>query len=163
MRQREARHTVRLRARMRTLAGWSDVGIRNVSRHGMLLRASPAPQPGSYIEVRRDRLVMVARAIWRDGDLFGVRTQDPIDLEALQNEPPAVPPIPGAVVVERRRERRDPDTVAARASAFGHRLQFAALALTMAAAAIVGASMLTTAFAAPLATVRGALRGGVSR
>lgn len=83
MRKREDRVSVAIAARMRAGAGWSDIVIRNVSPRGMLVRAGRPTAPGTYVEIRRGRLVVAARTVWADGDMIGVRLQDPIQLDAL--------------------------------------------------------------------------------
>jgi len=83
MKNREARHTVLLPARMRTGNDWAEVSIHNVSAHGMLLQAVNTPRPGTYLEIRRATQVIIARTVWAKGHFFGIRTQDVIDSRAL--------------------------------------------------------------------------------
>lgn len=83
MKKREPRKAVLLPARMRTNTGWVDVSIHNVSAHGMMLQAVNAPQPGSYLEIRRATTVIIARTIWVKGHFFGIRSQDELDARAL--------------------------------------------------------------------------------
>jgi hypothetical protein len=101
---------------MRVGNDWSDVAIRNVSDHGMLLSTPEPPKLGTYIEVRRGLAgIVVARIVWRDGDKFGVRARDVIDFAALSAARPTTKPASrDGVFVERRvRERsRDPERFA---------------------------------------------------
>jgi len=83
MKNREARHTVLLPARMRAGNDWAEVSIHNVSAHGMLLQAVNTPRPGTYLEIRRATQVIIARTVWAKGHFFGIRTQDVIDSQAL--------------------------------------------------------------------------------
>lgn len=111
MRKREPRRTVSLTARMRVGNDWSDVAIRNVSDHGMLLSAPEPPKPGSYIEVRRGLAgIVIARIVWRDGDKFGVRARDVIDIAALSAaRPTSKPASRDGVYIERRTRERSVD------------------------------------------------------
>jgi hypothetical protein len=70
-------------ARMRDDASWSDVCIRNVSSHGMMLQMSKPPVTGSYVELRRADVIVVARVMWTEGGRCGLRTQAKVDVSAL--------------------------------------------------------------------------------
>lgn len=83
MKAREPRHPVMVQARMRSGSEWSDVIIHNVSRRGMMLRAAKPPMRGSYVEVRKATMTIIGRAVWVNGQRFGIRTQDVIDMPAL--------------------------------------------------------------------------------
>jgi hypothetical protein len=74
-------------ARMRSGGSWSDVRIRNVSSRGILLEAETPPPPGSYVEIRRGSVMIIGRTVWSKPPLFGIRTQDRIDIKALIAEP----------------------------------------------------------------------------
>jgi hypothetical protein len=89
-------------ARMRHGSAWSDARILNISSRGLLIHAPKAPQRGSYIEVCRGQLRIVARVIWTEDERFGVQTQDrlPVDSISMGIEPPA------AAAAERATERR---------------------------------------------------------
>jgi hypothetical protein len=80
----------------------------------MLVRAGCHAPPGTYVEISRGRLVVAARTVWANGDMIGVRLQDPIQLEALcgglarmpHNDaaPLATPARPLASLADRSRE-----------------------------------------------------------
>ncbi|MDF7774537.1 hypothetical protein P1X14_04705 [Sphingomonas sp. AOB5] len=70
-------------AQMRGRDHWSDVTIRNISPHGMLLLGSSPPRPGDYIEIRKASLVLVGRAVWVNGKAFGVRLIERLNFTAL--------------------------------------------------------------------------------
>lgn len=148
MKSREPRQSVMIPARLRDDAAWSDVSIRNVSGHGMMLHMSRPPVRGSYVELRRSDVVIVARVMWADGDRCGLRTQQRIDVQQLATAHTA--PIEQDGQIERRAARRGPDTaaMAAAAAMIGHRLQHASVSL------FGGAMVLALGYAAYVAMSR---------
>lgn len=84
---RETRTKVFLPSRLRLGAAWVDACIHNVSARGLLVASDEVPKPGSYVEIRRGRNVIIGRAVWAKDRFFGVRTQDRIDLQALRADP----------------------------------------------------------------------------
>lgn len=72
---------------MRRGSAWVDAVIHNVSSRGLLVATDDPPDTGSYLEIRRGSNVMIGRVAWRKERFFGVRTQDRIDLAALQQPP----------------------------------------------------------------------------
>lgn len=74
---------------MRCGAAWADTSIVNVSNRGMGLQTLRAPAPGSYIEIRKGPVCIVAQVVWTHGQRFGVRTQDDVDLGALSAKRPS--------------------------------------------------------------------------
>jgi hypothetical protein len=86
MKAREARRKVVVPARLNAGPKWVDAVILNVSSRGMLVRSDSAVEVGTYIDIRRGRQVIIGRAVWINGNQFGVRTQDRIDIEALLGE-----------------------------------------------------------------------------
>lgn len=83
MQQRESRQPVIVLAQMRGRDNWSDVTIRNISPHGMLLLASRPPKPGDYVEIRKSSLTLVGRAVWVKGKAFGVQLIERLNFNAL--------------------------------------------------------------------------------
>lgn len=73
-------------ARLNAGPKWVDAVILNVSSRGMLVRSEVAVEVGTYIDIRRGRQVIIGRAVWINGNQFGVRTQDKIDIEGLLGE-----------------------------------------------------------------------------
>ena len=86
MKAREARRKVVVPARLNAGPKWVDAVILNISSRGMLVRSDVAMDTGTYIDIRRGRQVIIGRAVWTNGNQFGVRTQDKIDIEALLGE-----------------------------------------------------------------------------
>ncbi|MBB4838681.1 hypothetical protein HNP52_001750 [Sphingomonas kyeonggiensis] len=68
---------------MRSKRGWSDVTIRNISPHGMMLLAPFPPRPGTYVEVRRASLAMVGRVVWVKGKTLGIQLIERLNFNAL--------------------------------------------------------------------------------
>lgn len=66
---------------------WSDGCIHDVSDKGVLVSSTSPPSIGTYVDIRRGTLVIIGRVVWSGGNRFGVRTQDPVDIAALINEP----------------------------------------------------------------------------
>jgi hypothetical protein len=150
---------------MRAPSGWHDVTIHNVSRRGMMLRSAAPPQRGTYIEIRKATMTVVGRAVWVRDSLFGVQTQDVVDLPqlidaaALQRRVDlGLDQPPGR---ERRRTPRPaPADTAARSRRRAAMMQFGAIAIAATTAAAVAAGLLYQTLAAPFAVATAALTGG---
>lgn len=82
-RQRESRRPVLLRASLR--AGVRDrvAYVKNVSSHGMMIEARPAPHVGQTVEIGVGRVLVIGRIVWQSGDRFGIYSRNPIDVSAL--------------------------------------------------------------------------------
>ena len=80
---RESRREVVIPAQMRSKGGWSDVTIRNVSPHGMMLLAPFPPKPGTLVEVRKASLALVGRVIWVKGKTLGIQLVERLNFTAL--------------------------------------------------------------------------------
>ena len=138
VKNRDPRQTVLIQMRMRAESTWVDVKIHNISKRGMLVRADHAPRTGSVVELRKGQTVVVGRVMWRLEQLFGIRTQDTIQPEALT----------GVAVAEggasssgsdRRQAARVPERVSP-ARAFDQS-RYVAGAIQYVAAAIIGVSV----------------------
>lgn len=81
MKPREKRRKVVIPARMRNESGWVDAIIHNLSSQGLGLRSAAAPDRGAYIEIFRLHYKLIGRVVWRNGDSFGVRLQDRVNVE----------------------------------------------------------------------------------
>jgi hypothetical protein len=157
VKSREDRQKVMIRARMRVGATWHDVCILNLSRRGLGIQTADSPARGTYVEICRGRMVIVARIMWARGHRAGLQSQDAIWAQGLINEALAAPPQAGSAPVERRRaprnvqQRHDQSRVAARS------MEFACVALFVAAFAIAAFGAVGQALAAPLSQIRAAL------
>ncbi|WP_281396567.1 PilZ domain-containing protein [Sphingomonas kyeonggiensis] len=93
---RESRREVVIPAQMRSKRGWSDVTIRNISPHGLMLLAPFPPKPGTYVEVRRASLALVGKVVWVKGKALGIQLIERLNFNALlraANEGVALGPI----------------------------------------------------------------------
>lgn len=80
---RESRREVVIPAQMGSKGGWSDVTIRNVSPHGMMLLAPFPPKPGTLVEVRKASLELVGRVVWVKGKTLGIQLIERLNFTAL--------------------------------------------------------------------------------
>jgi len=159
---REPRRKVAIKARMRVAERWGDALILNMSSRGLLIQSRQPPQRGAYIEIRRGRHVIIARAVWAGEDRFGVRTQDIVPVEAVILEPDrsaaTSAPLPG---LDRRAERRNPRSTGSRhedSRLAGRLLEFACFIFIGAAAASMAFFAVEDALAEPLTAVTAALK-----
>ena len=162
MKKREERHRVLIQARMRDDDGWSDVLIQNVSSHGMMMRTATPPRPGSYIEVRKAAMVIVARAVWVRDQFFGVRAQDRIALEELfdqaNQQMSAAMGLTGAKGDRRKQTRTESAAEKAeRSRRFATVFQFGALAIVAGVAALLIAQGVAAVLDTPVAAIETAL------
>lgn len=80
---RESRREVVIPAQMRSKGGWSDVTIRNISPHGMMLLAPFPPKPGTYVEVRKASLALIGKVVWVKGKTLGIQLIERLNFNAL--------------------------------------------------------------------------------
>jgi hypothetical protein len=160
MKAREPRHKVLVRARMYAGGGWHDTCILNVSSRGLLLQAAAPPVKGTYLEIRRGPVTIMARVMWTKSHRFGVKTQDLVRLEAITPEAPT--PTPGQV--DRRNDRRSKP--GARLSEHdssrqrGRLIEYGFAAALAAAGAGMVASEVAAVLGAPIRNVEAALASG---
>ncbi|HET9511383.1 MAG TPA: PilZ domain-containing protein [Sphingomonas sp.] len=160
---REPRQTIAVTARMKSADGWQDVAIRNVSAHGMRVSVATPPKRGAYIELRRATQVIIARAMWVQGNEFGVRTQDRIDIPALINPNAAKAE---AMLEEARSDRRRlprPEDSARKTHGIVQKLQYAAFGAAVMAGAAYAAVTVSTVLGNPMHAVSRALSGEQDR
>ena len=81
--RREQRHSVLIRASLSVGVRRSDVCIRNVSSHGLMLQMQSPPTVGSQVVVATDSLSIAGQLIWQNGHKCAVRARDRIDTRAL--------------------------------------------------------------------------------
>lgn len=143
MKTREPRQAVILPVRIRRDDKWMDATIRNVSPHGMLLQIDNPPPKGSFIEIRKQKIVVVGQVRWQGEDCCGLRTQDRVPVAALMNAK-AAPDQSDSDITERRATVRvmTPAEVAERSRQRGALFQRVALIAAAVVGAIIVASLM---------------------
>ena len=162
MKPREPRRKVLIDARLRQDCGWSDARIFNISRRGLMARASKAPPRGSYVEISRGTCRIVARVVWVKNGEFGARAQDAIAIEAMARGEGAVPPTPANYNNDRRRKPRKPDAGLGheRSRRLSRRLEFIAVAALGCAAAFLAFEAVGKSLSRPFSLVEAKLGTG---
>ncbi|QIK78176.1 hypothetical protein G7077_03890 [Sphingomonas piscis] len=159
MKPREQRRNVLIKARMRIAERWGDALILNMSSRGLLIQSRQPPRRGEYIEIRRGKHVIIARAVWSGEDRFGVQTQDVIAMDAVIHEPDKSLACPVATETIERRAAQRPTT----GSRFednrlvGRLLEFACFIFVGATAASIAFFAVGDALARPFSSVTASL------
>lgn len=162
MKRREQRRPVLISARMRLGARWGDVSILNISSRGLMIHSAEAPERGTYLEVRRGCHAIIARVVWTDNQRFGVRTQEPLSVEAIIREPDLSEAGAGRAEncgpIERRvSERRRLSERHEHSRMFGRAVEFACLGIAGGTAALACYGLVAESFSRPLSQVTAAL------
>lgn len=71
---------------MRAGEEWVEVTIGNISTSGLMVKCQAATPVGSHVEVRRRGTAIIGEVVWSMRTRFGLRSFEPIDLEALTTE-----------------------------------------------------------------------------
>jgi hypothetical protein len=157
-RPRELRRRVVMPARLRSISGWTDACILNISSRGLLIHSARTGPEGSKVELWRGEHVIVARVVWQDGSRAGLQAEDrlPVDeilslnaatgliLTAADHSPSNAPP----------RERRRKDR-----RSQGRAIEFVGVVVIACSLAATAYDMVEQAFARPMAMVEQALGG----
>lgn len=157
---RENRQKVMIKARMRTHAAWHDVCILNLSIHGLGIQSASPPARGAYVEIRRGKQVVIARVAWAKGHRAGLRSQDPIFIQALLSDAANADtaPVPaGNGFVERRQVPRSSAKAHDDSRIKGRLLEFACFGVIALALGVGVVSTLSDMLGSPMAAVRTAL------
>ena len=146
-----------LPARVRTVAGWSDACILNVSNRGLLIHSSGAGETGATIELRHRDCSIVARVMWRDGARAGLRAEDLVPVEEIMvlghaHNLTLTPPEP-STEERRKTPRHEESRGRARAIEFAGTL---VIAVVLAAGML---AMVESALARPFASINAVLGG----
>jgi hypothetical protein len=83
---RAPRKTAFIKAHMRDGEQWLDVSIGNVSSSGLMVRSQAFPPVGATLEIRRRGVTINGEVVWSTKTRFGLRSFEPIDLDALTAE-----------------------------------------------------------------------------
>ena len=164
---RERRVGVSIPSRMRVDSWWTDVCIRNISAHGLLIASANPPARGSYVEIRRGTQIIVARAVWADAQFCGLRSQEVLPIQEIIAEPrltrrPAVAVVSPADAADRRRDDRRMGAAAladrqARSRRFASTFQFGIFAVVALGASGWAAISVYGVLAMPIASIGHAL------
>ena len=144
---------------MRSGVSWHDVCILNMSRRGLGIQSAEPPPRGTYVEIRRGGLVVVARVMWAKGHRAGLHSQDALSVRALVREETAndrLPP-PDYAKVERRRSPRSVEQRHERSRTTARALEFACFGLVAAVFGLTVFGTVEEALARPLEQVRAVL------
>lgn len=83
---RAQRKTAFLKARMLDRGEWLEIIIGNLSTSGLMVK-SRVPHPlGTTVEIRRRGMVIAGEVVWSLPTRFGMRSFEPIDVDALTAE-----------------------------------------------------------------------------
>jgi len=159
MKSREPRQKVLVRARIRAGAAWHDACILNVSSRGMLLQAADPPVRGSYLELRRGALVIVAQVMWSKTHRFGVKTQDALPVAAIVANAAVPEAGDGVRLGERRRLDRQQLPAHQRSRHQGLIIEYGFVVALTAAAAVFAASQVYPLLATPAGIITVSLSG----
>lgn len=147
-----------LPARMRSISGWSDACILNISSRGLLIYSSGTAKPGSFVEVRRGGQLVVARVVWRKNQRIGLCSNDPVrvgDIISSDTAASAVQSGPQQPYIERRRIPRDSD----RSRQHARAVEFLFTVLISTAIAVCAVIYVHEVMAKSMSSVRAALEG----
>lgn len=156
MNEREQRRPVRLSVRFKTDEGWSDAQIRNISSGGMMAVCESPPRRGTYVEFRRGDSIVVGRVMWTNGERFGLKSQDKINLQSLTA---SISQTPKANEERRKRERvgeqlrvsrPSAEELAARSVIVSRAIQFVVIVVIAGAAVLILAESAYSALSKPL-------------
>lgn len=155
MREREARHEVKVSARLRVDDGWQDAIILNLSTRGLMFRCTAPIQRGHFLELRRGGHVIVAQVMWSDGGKCGARAQGLIPVADVTFDKPAERAI--LLPVERRAVPRTNAERAETARRTGQAMELVLAGFGAICAAFFIADLAFGLLHAPLAEVESAL------
>jgi hypothetical protein len=158
MRTREPRTNVFLDARMRMGSSWLSASIRNVSKRGAMVALPSPPPAGTYVELRRGGMIIIAQVVWSDHQRCGLRSQRDISLSHLCETNPHQERYDGPDVVERRKKpRSDAAQTFARAGYLARALEYTAAAVFAIVLATVVGKMAFDVLAHPATAVTHAM------
>lgn len=150
---------------MRIDGDWFDVSIRNLSSRGLMAKTNAAVTQRSYVELHRGDQTVIGRVVWTRGDLFGLRTQDRIDIAGMMGRAQTgrveQSTAGTAMVIERRAKPRDGSSSdrAELSRAFGAKFQFIAIGAAGAFASVAAAAAIARLLHGAVAPTMAALGG----
>lgn len=153
MRPREDRLRVMLPARMRSEGGWSDACILNISSRGLLVYSSGKTRPGTFVEIRRGRQLVVARVVWKNNQRIGLSSPDRVHMQDIISDDAGAAAVVAPTAVERRAVPRTD----ARSRQRGRMLEFSFLVIVTTAIATWSAVFVHSVMQRPLSRVQSTL------
>lgn len=159
MKVREPRQRLALTSRLRCGATWTDACIVNISRRGLGLQSVAPPVPGSYVEICRGDITVIACVVWVEGQRFGARTQDNVSATALVDARRDVSEVghSNRMSFEKTLPRRATSAVHESSRASGRIIEFCFVGILAVAAASAAAATLTSAVGHPISAVEAAM------
>lgn len=144
---------------MKVGAGWDDTCILNISSSGLMLQSAHPPRRGSYLEIRRGALIIIAKVMWSESHRFGVKTQDALPIDAIVGDGAAPQHGEGMRVGERRSSPRAALPTEQRCRHGGRLMEYGfVIALGVASAGLV-ATEVHALLSAPVSQIAIALDG----
>lgn len=142
---------------MRSMAGWSDACILNISSRGLMINVpSACAAKDSIIELWHGENVIVATVVWRKGSRAGLQAEDKVpvdDLLARGQSPSLQLTAAQWPEVDRRRKPRPPFDSRIR----GNAVEFIGIAIIAASLAAGALMTVEQSFARAIAIVEAAL------
>ena len=83
---RAPRKTAFIKAQMKGGEEWLEITIGNISATGLMAKSQTNPPVASVVEVRRRGAVIIGQVVWSTRTRFGLKSSEPIDVEALTAE-----------------------------------------------------------------------------
>lgn len=80
---REPRKPVLLRASLRVGGRERAARVKNLSSHGMMVEAHPAPHVGELVEINVGRVCVTGCTVWRSNSQFGIYSRRRIDVRGF--------------------------------------------------------------------------------
>ena len=145
---------------MKAGATWHDACILNISSRGMLMQAGVPPVRGSYLEIRRGPVVVVARAMWTKQHRFGIKSQDVLSIDSIVCQTPSAAQREDCPTPERRTVGRPSPPTNERSRIQGRTMEYGFAAALAVAAAVFAAGQVYSILARPADAVGTPLAGG---
>ncbi len=153
MDRKEDRTTAILRARLRDGGPEREASVLDLSSRGLMAAAQPPPRRGTFVDMQVGRHTLVGQVQWIEGNRFGVRLRERIDvLAVIGNEA-------GPVALDAARAARGRPSTAARLAysrQVARGFTFGMLLAGIVAGAFFASSMVSRSLA-PLEVVSSAL------
>ena len=143
---------------MKAGAAWHDTCILNISSRGMLMQAGVPPVRGTYLEIRRGPVLIIAQVMWTKSHRFGVKSQDVLSIDSITCQ--AIPTDPPAAASPERRQAARPGLPADERSRLqGRAMEYGFAAALAVSGAVFVAGEVYAILAKPSVAITAALSG----